>query len=147
METFCVTGPLCGEFTGRRWIPHTKASDAELWCFLWSVPEYTVEEAILRRPVNSPHKDQGRGALIFSLICAWINDWRSNREAGDLRRCHAHYEVTQFTWQPPPMWNGCRQSWCPALCVRCGTHDHHTCACKHKLTHWPLADVAVILKV
>ena len=27
---------LCGEFTGYRWIPHTKASDAELWCFLWS---------------------------------------------------------------------------------------------------------------
>ena len=33
---FRVTGPLCGEFTGDRWIPHTKASDAELWCFLWS---------------------------------------------------------------------------------------------------------------
>ena len=26
-----------------RWIPLTKASDAELWCFLWSVPEQTVE--------------------------------------------------------------------------------------------------------
>ena len=25
---FCVTGPLCGEFTGPRWIPRTKASDA-----------------------------------------------------------------------------------------------------------------------
>ena len=33
---FRVTGHLCGEFTGHRWIPHTKASDAELWCFLWS---------------------------------------------------------------------------------------------------------------
>ena len=30
---FCVTGHLCGEFTGHRWIPRTKASDAELWCF------------------------------------------------------------------------------------------------------------------
>ena len=30
---FRVTGPLCGEFTGDRWIPITKASDAELWCF------------------------------------------------------------------------------------------------------------------
>ena len=29
-----VTGHLCGEFTGRRWIPCTKASDAVLWCFL-----------------------------------------------------------------------------------------------------------------
>ena len=33
---FRVTGHLCGEFTGPRWIPHTKASDAELWCLLWS---------------------------------------------------------------------------------------------------------------
>ena len=32
-NTFRVTGPLCGEFTGHRWIPHTKASDVELWCF------------------------------------------------------------------------------------------------------------------
>ena len=36
---FRVTGPLCGEFTCHRWIPHTKASDAELWCFLWSASE------------------------------------------------------------------------------------------------------------
>ena len=36
---FRVTGHLCGEFTGPRWIPHTKASDAELWCFLWSASE------------------------------------------------------------------------------------------------------------
>ena len=34
---------LCGEFTGHRWIPRTKASDAELWCFLWSAPGWTVE--------------------------------------------------------------------------------------------------------
>ena len=39
---FRVTGPLCGEFTGHRWIPLTKASDAELWCFLWSTPRINV---------------------------------------------------------------------------------------------------------
>ena len=33
---FRVTGHLCGEFTAPRWIPRTKSSDAELWCFLWS---------------------------------------------------------------------------------------------------------------
>ena len=37
---FRVTGHLCGEFTGHRWILRTKASDAELWCFLWSAPEW-----------------------------------------------------------------------------------------------------------
>ena len=30
---FRVTGLLCGEFTGLRWIPRTKANDAEFWCF------------------------------------------------------------------------------------------------------------------
>ena len=30
-------------------------------------------------PVNSPHKGQWRGALMFSLIYAWINDWVNNR--------------------------------------------------------------------
>ena len=33
-NVFRVTWPLCGEFTGHRWIPLTKASDAELWFFL-----------------------------------------------------------------------------------------------------------------
>ena len=36
---FRVTGHLCEGSTGPRWIPHTKASDAELWCFLWSASE------------------------------------------------------------------------------------------------------------
>ena len=39
---FRVTGHLCGEFTGHRWIPRTKASDAELWYVLLSAPEYTT---------------------------------------------------------------------------------------------------------
>ena len=30
---FRVTGHFCGEFTDHRWIPHTKASDAELLMF------------------------------------------------------------------------------------------------------------------
>ena len=44
-------------------------------------------------PVNSPHKGQWRGALMFSLICARINDWVNSREAGDLRRHRGHYDV------------------------------------------------------
>ena len=43
---FRVTGPLCGEFTGPRWIPLTKASDAELWCFRWSATEQTETSVI-----------------------------------------------------------------------------------------------------
>ena len=44
-------------------------------------------------PVSSPHKVQWRGALMFSLICVWINDWVNNREAGDLRCHRGHYDV------------------------------------------------------
>ena len=48
---------------------------------------------IHRLPVNSPHKGQWHGALMFSLICVWINGWVNNREAGDSRRNRAHYDV------------------------------------------------------
>ena len=49
---------------------------------------------IHRSPVNSPHKGQRRGALIFSLICTRINGWVNNGEAGDLRRYRAHFDFT-----------------------------------------------------
>ena len=48
---------------------------------------------IHRSPVNSRHKGQLRGALMFSLICARINDWVNNRETGDLRRHRGHYDI------------------------------------------------------
>ena len=48
---------------------------------------------IHRSPVNSPHIGQWRGALVFSLICALTNGQLNNREAGDLRRHRAHYDV------------------------------------------------------
>ena len=55
------------------------------WPFVWGIH---------RSPVNSPHKGQWRGALMFPLICDWINGWVNNYEAGDLRRHQAHYDVT-----------------------------------------------------
>ena len=48
-------------------------------------------------PVNSPHKGQWRGALMFSLISPCWNGWVNNREAADLRRNHAHYDVILMT--------------------------------------------------
>ena len=51
-------------------------------------------QGIHRSRVNDPHKGQWHGTLVFSLICAWINRWVSNGEAGDLRRHRAHYDVT-----------------------------------------------------
>ena len=54
------------------------------WPFVRGIP---------RSPVNSPHKGQWRGALMFSLNFAWINGWANNREAGDLRRHRTYYDV------------------------------------------------------
>ena len=62
---FRVTGPLCEEFTGRRWIPSQRLY---------------------------------RGALMFSFICAWINGWINSRDAVDLRRHRAHYDVILMIW-------------------------------------------------
>ena len=53
---------------------------------------------IHRSPVNSPHKGQYRRALIFSLICALNKGRVNNREAGDLRRHRAHYDVIVMIW-------------------------------------------------
>ena len=69
-------------------------------------------------PVNSLHKGQWRGALMFPLICARINDWANNREAGDLRRHRGHYDVSV-------MWNPClyslkrRRFYTPPLLTNC----------------------------
>ena len=49
---------------------------------------------IYRSPVNSPHKGQWRGDLIFALICTKINGCVNSRKAGDLSLHRAHYDVT-----------------------------------------------------
>ena len=61
------------------------------WTFVWEIQRW---------PVNSPHKGQWRGAFMFSSICAWINGWVNNCEAGDLRRHRAKCDVTVmcFGW-------------------------------------------------
>ena len=46
------------------------------------------------------HKDQCRGPLEFSLMCAWINGLANNRDAGHLRRHSAHFDVTVML----PLW-------------------------------------------
>ena len=61
---------------------------------------------IHRSPVDSPHKGQWRGALMFYLICAWISGWVNDREAGDFRRHRAHYDViVTFYWNWTRNWS------------------------------------------
>ena len=59
----------------------------ESWWILNHFPRYRAFVwGIHWSPVNSPHKGQWRGVVMFSLICAWINGWVNNREVGDVKR-------------------------------------------------------------
>ena len=67
------------------------------WSFVWEIH---------RPPVNSLHKGQWRGALMFSWIYAWMNGWVNNREAGDLRRHLTHYDVIVMVGPVFHLWQG-----------------------------------------
>ena len=115
---------------------------------------------IHRSPVNSPHKGQWRCALMFSLICVWINSWVNNREAGDLRRCRAHYDVTVMWhskratnnvyyikttvfrkqaafWIPSVNYVGSIVKECYKWCIHIAKSGRYVAACTN--THWPTA--------
>ena len=95
---FRITGHLCGEFTGHRWIPHT---------------------------------GQWRGALMFSLICVWINGWVNNGEAGDLRRYRAHYYVIVMWYGTGDRLPKCSDISRYVVCHLNGTINHTESIIKH----------------
>ena len=91
------------EKLGRMW-NHFASMSVSIWRTTWrhhqiqTFPRYwPFVRGIHRSPVNSPHKGQWRGALMFSLIYVWINGWVNNRESCDLRRHRTYYDVT-VTW-------------------------------------------------
>ena len=92
-----VPQSLIPETVSSAYKPGTHHDDVIKWKHF---PRYwPFVRGIHRSPVNSPHKGQWRGALMFSLICARINGWANNREAGDLRRHQAHCDViVMISW-------------------------------------------------
>ena len=92
MDELCDTASVCS-IRGYIGIYHRSNNDDVI---KWKhFPRYLpFVRGIHQSPVNSPHKGQWRGALTFSLICARINGWVNNRQAGDLRRHRVHYDVT-----------------------------------------------------
>ena len=86
-----IWGKKWGNLGAIWWLLQSNHDDVIRWKHF---PHYwPFVRGIHRSPVNSPHKGQWRGGLMFSLICAWINGWINNRKAGNLRRRRAHYEI------------------------------------------------------
>ena len=89
--------------------------------------------------VNSPRKGQWRVALMFSLICVWINGWVNNREAGDLRRYRAHYDVTVMSRSPRSYYCGfywqCFWRWNFNLILQASIINH--CGGMLRYINWP----------
>ena len=63
------------------------------YIFTWWRHQMETFSALLAICAGNPHKGQWGGALMFSLICIWINGWVNNREAGDLTPHRTYYDV------------------------------------------------------
>ena len=97
----CIGNPPGGRF----WLL-VRNNNSLKWCDVSSVyhddvikwtffPRYwPFVRGIHWSPIDSPYKDQWPGSLMFSLFSTWTNGWTNNRDAGDLRRHCAHYDVT-----------------------------------------------------
>ena len=104
-------------------------------------------------PVDAPHNGQWCRAVMFSLICTWTNSWANNRDASDLRRHSAHYDVTvmiiyEGQMQPRDFnsGNGSVPSGIKSLPEQMLTQIyaarwHHKRLGANALTHWPLGDL------
>ena len=58
---------------------------------------WTFVREIHWSPVDLPYKGKWRGALMFSLICAWTMVEQTSEKSVILRRNSAHYDVTLMT--------------------------------------------------
>ena len=103
---------------GKHW-NHTRHDDVIIWKHILHYWPFVL--GIHRSLANFLHKGQWRRALMFSLICVWINGWENNHEAGDLRCYHAHYDVIVME-------------------VECTNKKYHRVRVTHQLpvpqTHW-----------
>ena len=109
-----VVGIRSSAYIGFTWLPilYRVVSPApwkvhDLFQCHWCEPDWYHDGVIKWKPFpryNWPsvseihrwlvdHKGKWRGAFMFYLICAWTNGWANNRNACDLRRHRAHYDV------------------------------------------------------
>ena len=98
--------------------------------------------------MDSPHKSQWCGALMFSLICAWTNGWANNQDSGDSRWRNAHYGITVMQCCPSfqcrnydQVWQsshpcGIRKVFLVPVSVVCPVHHESIVAGKSNQTAW-----------
>ena len=102
-------------------------------------PYWPFVRGIHRSPLNCPHKGQWCGALMFSLICVWINGWVNNREAGHLRRHRSHYDVIVIMSLQTGTWKAMRWN---SACI--GPSDNKFCDFGGK---WHLNMISISISV
>ena len=108
-----ITRPLCKPHRGRQnrhqfayHISHAFSWTKFIMMTLSNENIFRVTGLLCGEFIGPPQKGQGRGALMFSLICTWINSWVNNPEAGDLRCHRAHCDVSvmfEFHWNMFPV--------------------------------------------
>ena len=88
METFSASLVLCDR---SRWIPRTKASDAELWCFLWSASE--LNGWVNNREAGDLRRHRGHYDVNVMKIHLYGSKWPCPEF-----KSHPSYCQRFFTW-------------------------------------------------
>ena len=96
-----VTGPLCEEFTGRRWIALIKASDLELCCFFYLCLNKRLNKQSRNRCLRRHRAHYDVTVMPSDLtVMRFFNSW----EAGWPR-------VRFWSWRPTTTLNGPCLKW------------------------------------
>ena len=74
----------------------------------WNI--FRVTRPLCGEFTGHPHRDQWRGALMLSLICAQTNVWINNGDAGDSTHHSDHYDVTVKSNGYHCRWRFCKMS-------------------------------------
>ena len=82
---FRVTGLLYGIFTGHPWLPLTKASDAELWCFFYLSPNKRLDKQSRHRWFETP------------LSSLWRHSNENTFDAVDILYSTCHKSIASIT--------------------------------------------------
>ena len=103
---------------------------------------WSFVRGIHRWPVNTPHKGQWLGALMFSLIYAWTNGWANNRDA-DGRRNIPRYDNkdpfhNKFT---SSLFISCKFLFALILLLFLHVLRRHCCRLICKIVTWPFCHV------